>query len=50
MKKSEMHSTDARIEDGLPRSSVDASVMDAERRRQVASVEPWVNFSGRMNP
>ena len=31
MKKSEMQSTDARVEDGLPRNSVDASVMDAER-------------------
>ena len=50
VKKSEMQSTDARVEDGLPRNSVDASVMDAERRRRVASADPWVNFFGRMNP
>lgn len=49
VKKSEMQSTDARVEDGLPRSSDDVSVMDAERRGRVASADPWANFFGRMN-
>jgi hypothetical protein len=50
VKKSERQSTDARIEDGSPRSSFDASVMDAERRGRIASADSRVNFPGRMSP
>jgi hypothetical protein len=38
VKKSEMQSTDARVEDGLPRNSVDAS---AYERASVYVVEMW---------
>lgn len=50
VKKSEMQSTDARIEDGSTCSSVDASVIEAERRGRIASADSQVNFSGRMSP
>ena len=49
VKKSKTESTNARSEDGLTRSSVDAPVMGAERRCQVASVESRANSLGRMN-
>jgi hypothetical protein len=50
VKKSETESTEARPEDGSARSSVEVSVMDAERRGRVVPVEPWVNSERRMNP
>jgi len=50
VKKSEMQSTDARIEDGSTCSSFDAAVVEAERRGRIASAEPQVNFLGRMSP
>ena len=50
VKKSEMQSTDARIEDGSTCSRVDASVMEAERRGRIASADSQANFSGRRSP
>jgi hypothetical protein len=49
VKKSKAESTDARAEDGPTRSSVEASVMGAERRGRIASVELRANFFGRMS-
>ena len=48
-KQSKALSTDARTEDGPTRSSVEASVMGAERRGRVVPVEACVNFFGRMS-
>lgn len=49
MKQSEAESTEARPEDGPARTSVEASVMDAERRGRVVPVDPQVNSLGRMS-
>ena len=43
VKKSEAESIDARSEGGPIRSSVDASVMDVERRDRIVPVEPRAN-------
>jgi len=43
-------STDARLEDGPVRMSVDAAVMAAEQRGWVVPVDPMANSLGRMNP
>lgn len=49
MKQSKAESTEARPEDGPARTSVEASVMGAERRGRVVPVASGVNSCGRMN-
>jgi hypothetical protein len=49
VKKSEVQSTEAQLEDGPIRSSVEGSVMDLERRGRIALVESRANFLGRMS-
>jgi hypothetical protein len=49
VKQSEALSTDARREDGLARSSDEATVMVVERRGRVALVDSGVNSFGRMS-
>lgn len=44
VKKSEVQSTDAQIEDGPVRSSVEAPVIGVERRGRIVPVEVRVNF------